>query len=338
MKESPRGFARDRRAVAAHSVKVASQMAGVSENQVRLWERRFGLLEPVRAENGYRLYSHEDVRLLAHLGRETARGIPIRVLAQKGRRSLLAEATTRPTPFLEPDRADAHPAPRKKSAVPSMRRGAARSPLPLSPEIIEVVTRGRASTFEAHLDALEAGMPFPDAVLAIELPILAQIGELAMKGKIAIAAEHVATDVIRRRIIAFAHGLKMLKAPRPLLLAGVEGDHHEVGLLAVLLHLTLRRIPFIYLGANLPLKDLERAAARMSASAVLLAAAAPMEDATADRLADSLERLDHKGVISAIGGYEASQRARRFRERGVTILGSIEEAAQWASGIVPDAR
>lgn len=335
MKPLSSSAVRRRRTPAAFTVKVAARLAGVSENQVRLWERRFGLLEPVRAENGYRLYTRDDVAVLAHLGRETARGIPIRVLAQKGRRHLLAEAAALPLPAGDPPgRADAPPRRARSVSAPAR---SPRSRLQLAPELLDAITRGRASTFEAHLDALEAGMPFPDAVLSIELPILARIGELAMSGELPIAAEHVATDVVRRRIIAFVHGLEMTRAASPLLLAGAPGDHHEVGLLAAMLHLALRRLPFVYLGANLPLGDLEKAAVRMGARGVLVAAAAPLPEDDALALASSLKRLASRGVPVGMGGYEALRRERLFRECDVALLRSIDEATGWAALQAPAA-
>ena len=50
-----------------YTVKQVAEMTGVSRNQIRLWEQRFNLIEPHRAENGYRLYSEDDLNIIKYL-------------------------------------------------------------------------------------------------------------------------------------------------------------------------------------------------------------------------------------------------------------------------------
>ncbi|MRR30597.1 MerR family DNA-binding transcriptional regulator, partial [bacterium] len=41
---------------AKYNIKTVSQRTGVQTVTLRAWERRYKILEPTRAENGYRLY------------------------------------------------------------------------------------------------------------------------------------------------------------------------------------------------------------------------------------------------------------------------------------------
>ena len=49
---------------AAFSISAAAKMTGLSPDLLRAWERRHGLIEPLRAANGRRLYSRDDVEHL----------------------------------------------------------------------------------------------------------------------------------------------------------------------------------------------------------------------------------------------------------------------------------
>ena len=44
-----------------------SRRAGVSGHVLRAWERRYGLLQPVRSEGGFRLYTDADERRIRRL-------------------------------------------------------------------------------------------------------------------------------------------------------------------------------------------------------------------------------------------------------------------------------
>lgn len=67
-------------------IRVVSQRTGVNSVTLRAWERRYGLLKPVRTPKGHRLYSEEDIARVAKILDWVDRGISI------GRvRGLLAE-------------------------------------------------------------------------------------------------------------------------------------------------------------------------------------------------------------------------------------------------------
>src|SRR5690349_21015008 len=72
-----------------HRIHRVAKLTGLSKDVVRVWERRYGLVKPVRSANRYREYSDEDVALLRFLKAELERGQTIGALAIEGRESLL---------------------------------------------------------------------------------------------------------------------------------------------------------------------------------------------------------------------------------------------------------
>ncbi len=70
------------------------RLSGVNPVTLRAWERRYGLIQPVRTEGGHRLYSLADVERIRTIITWTERGVAVSKVA-----SLLAaeaQAATEP--------------------------------------------------------------------------------------------------------------------------------------------------------------------------------------------------------------------------------------------------
>ena len=61
---------------------VLSRRLGVSDHVLRAWERRYGLLRPVRTPGGFRLYSEADARRVRSMQEHLARGLSAAEAAQ----------------------------------------------------------------------------------------------------------------------------------------------------------------------------------------------------------------------------------------------------------------
>lgn len=53
----------------AYRIGAVSRLTGVTQDALRVWERRYGVVEPQRSEGGDRLYSREDVTRLTLIKR-----------------------------------------------------------------------------------------------------------------------------------------------------------------------------------------------------------------------------------------------------------------------------
>ncbi|MEJ7810707.1 MAG: MerR family transcriptional regulator, partial [Gemmatimonadaceae bacterium] len=65
-----------------HPIGVVAERTGLSPDVLRVWERRYGVVRPVRASGGQRLYSTADVERLRLLHRATEAGRNISQLAR----------------------------------------------------------------------------------------------------------------------------------------------------------------------------------------------------------------------------------------------------------------
>lgn len=206
-----------------YRVKTVCAMTGVPRNTLVAWERRYNLFDSRRTENGYRMYSDEDVdlvrRLKAHVDTGLAISEAVRLLSHEGafgptpRRPLWRDLLE---PLLAFDRAGADPFLRRAEALP--------------------IERGMDEVFR---------------------PLLREIGELWAAGRIHVAQEHFASAYIRESLLATFRNLDAGPADGPVAAcAGVPGETHDIGLLLVSVRLALRGWRVIWLGPDLPMGDL----------------------------------------------------------------------------------
>ncbi|HEY6030458.1 MAG TPA: MerR family transcriptional regulator, partial [Gaiellaceae bacterium] len=67
-----------------------ARRTGVSPDLLRAWERRYGLLEPVRTGGGFRVYSEEDEQRVRAMQAHLQRGL---AAAEAARLARTGEAT-----------------------------------------------------------------------------------------------------------------------------------------------------------------------------------------------------------------------------------------------------
>src|SRR6185369_638101 len=60
-----------------YMIGAVTRLTGLSADVVRVWERRYGAIRPVRSEAGTRLYSEADIARLRHLRQAVEKGLNI---------------------------------------------------------------------------------------------------------------------------------------------------------------------------------------------------------------------------------------------------------------------
>ena len=72
------------------------RLTGVNPVTLRAWERRYGLIQPLRTEGGHRLYSQEDVEAVRNIMSWTDRGVAVSKVGDLLARSRSLEANSQP--------------------------------------------------------------------------------------------------------------------------------------------------------------------------------------------------------------------------------------------------
>jgi methanogenic corrinoid protein MtbC1 len=125
--------------------------------------------------------------------------------------------------------------------------------------------------FEALLDTYIALKGIEKTIIQIIFPFLERIGILWMTNHINPGQEHLVTNIIRQKLIVGIDTVKPhFTSKSTVLLFLPESEHHELGLLFAHYLLKSRGVKVLYLGANVPIKDVEYVA-KQKAPAVLYA-------------------------------------------------------------------
>jgi methanogenic corrinoid protein MtbC1 len=110
-----------------------------------------------------------------------------------------------------------------------------------------------------------------DGLTEVVLPYLHQVGQRWEQGKIGVAQEHFASNVLRVRLSMMLHGERGAAGPVAVL-ACMPGEQHEFGLIGLALVLSRLGWQVCYLGANTPTPEIAYTARTLRPRAVVLSA------------------------------------------------------------------
>ena len=206
-----------------------SKRSGVSPELLRAWERRYGLLEPVRTSGGLRLYSPDDLERVRLMQQHLAAGLAAAEAAAQ-----VAQGGA----VMEP-------------VVPGFSAAAARD------ELAAAIERLDEPEAQAVIDRVLATATTDALLVDVLLPYLRELGDRWRRGQTSIGEEHFASSLIRGRMLGLARGWGRGVGPVALL-ACLPGELHELGLISFGLALRAHGWRIAYLGSDTPLEELER--------------------------------------------------------------------------------
>jgi MerR family transcriptional regulator, light-induced transcriptional regulator len=233
---------------------------GVNASTLRAWENRHGLLTPTRMPSGHRLYGEADIRRIQRIQDLLAQGLSLGELAP-----LLAKATGNSTPASTPvSTPDSLPVSSGGTVPHTAWDG----------YLVETLKALEDFSTE-RLDALysEACAVYPIDIVTDNLliPMLEQIGERWNRRPSGIAEEHFFSAWLRNKLGARLHHAGSLGQGPQLILACLPYENHEIGLLMFALLALQRGYRVIYLGANMPIRQIVHVALHTRAQAIVLA-------------------------------------------------------------------
>lgn len=280
-----------------YEIHEVAQLTGLATARLRAWERRYEVVRPRRMPNGYRVYTSDQVALLRAIAHLIGEGERIGDLAARPREEVLARA---------------------ESHRPDDTAGGALL------DAVRELDRERLETLVAEQLTLRGLRRFAGEVA---LPLAQAIGDQWALGKLPVAAEHLATEVV---VHALKGGLRLNRGGGPLLLAGcIPGEHHEWGFLCTLAGLQERGWKTHYLGADLPVEQMAEAAWKLAPRAVALSASdQALVRASLPALAALTVTLP-PGTLAVIGGAGVERHAVALHNYGFKMgPGALEAGGQ----------
>lgn len=270
------------------TVREVEERTGVPSSSLRQWERRYGFPAPERSPSGYRYYSENDVAAVIRIRDLVADGVP----------------PSRATSMVKASEGN---------------QTGVRSPEVLARELGDALIRLEVDTGDRAVSEALALHPLDTVLLEVIQPALVRIGDLWHAGKVTVATEHFASNLLQGRLRGLLRLMTDVAGGPSVVVACAPGERHEMG--ALILAIMLRRAGFrmIYLGADTPLGDLVQLAAVQQADAVLLSVTGRAHLQDLARASGELRQLP--GLL-VIGGQAVAAQPEIAAQAGGVFLGN----------------
>lgn len=214
------------------TIKDLENLSGIKAHTIRIWEQRYQFLKPSRTDTNIRYYSCEELKKLLNIALLNKYGFKISHIDK------MCEAELKEK-ILSLNGAEAH-----QERVVN--------------ELIQSMVDLDMERLEETLDRYIASKGIERTITQIIFPFLEKIGVLWLTNHINPAQEHLVTNIVRQKLIVGIEGVRsLIKVDKSVLLFLPEGEYHEIGLLFVNYLIKSRGASVIYLGANVPLTDVE---------------------------------------------------------------------------------
>jgi DNA-binding transcriptional MerR regulator len=218
-----------------YSIKDLENITGIKAHTLRIWEKRYQILEPRRTETNIRYYNNDDLKKILNINLLNKGGFKISKIA-----SLKDdEITTKANNLLE-----------DKNASESKEINA----------LIQSIIKLETSEIERILEKGYQEKGILRLYKETITPLLIRMGELWQLSTLNISHEHLFSNTLRKFIIVKTNEVKAEKQlNKSVLIFLTKGEHHEIPILFYNYFLKSFGWDSIYLGANVPTEDLRLA-------------------------------------------------------------------------------
>jgi DNA-binding transcriptional MerR regulator/methylmalonyl-CoA mutase cobalamin-binding subunit len=272
-----------------HPIQVVSRRTGISQDVIRVWERRYHAVIPDRSPTNRRLYSDEDVRRLRLLKRATT----------GGRR--IGDVAGLPTNELEQlviaddEAAVGVKAPR---AGGDAKRQAAEN----LDACLDAVNALDEERLEREIARAAVHLTVPQLLEQLLLPILQRVGEGWHDGSLRIAHEHMTSSVVRSFLGSMRSNSDMAGPRTEILITTPAGQLHELGALMAAVTADLDGWRPVYLGPNMPAEEIAAIVQQREARFVALSIIHAADPSTVTGELKKIRRLVPEGTALIVGG------------------------------------
>ena len=287
------------------TIKDLENLSGIKAHTIRIWEQRYSFLKPQRTATNIRYYSNNELKMLLNISLLNKYGYKISHINRMSNEEL-----------------------REKTLTLS---GAQAQQERIINELIQHMVDMELESFEKILDQYIVARGIEKTITYIIFPFMERIGLLWMTDHINPAQEHLMTNIIRQKLIV---GIDNVVTPFSLntkmLLFLPENEHHEVGLLFLQFLLKSRGVKVIYLGSNVPVKDLEYVVELKKPDYVYTHLTTVMKEFNFDKFLNNLKiRLPQQQIL--ISGLLAQTFEKKTVPSNIRFLKSLTEVNELLS-------
>jgi DNA-binding transcriptional MerR regulator len=214
-----------------YSIKDLENLTHIKAHTIRIWEQRYGLLQPQRTETNIRFYRDSDLRKILNVNLLYTNGLKISKIAALSENQIIKEA---------------------KKIIDSQEKVTSEAVPALMNFILKMDETAIRDLFKETFKKDGMQKMYSDLIV----PTLIRVGELWQLNTLSIAHEHFFTAILRNFIVEKLNELPVPKKGKKVILFLHAEEEHELSLL--MYHYVFRSRGFmgVYLGPHMPLTDL----------------------------------------------------------------------------------
>jgi DNA-binding transcriptional MerR regulator len=284
---------------ARYSIKDLEKLTGIKAHTLRIWEKRYGILQPERTPTNIRYYSDLDLKKLFNIALLNKQGFKISLLAKLSE-DLMNEK------------------------VVNLTQAETGSDQLLDSLLAAMVELDEAK-FEKILSKAIINLGFEETLATVVHPLFERVGLLWQTGAVNSAQEHFLSNLIRQKVIVAIDGIMTSPAPtaRTFFLFLRDGEWHELGLLILAYLVKKSGNKLVYFGQSLPLDCLSEAIRGHNPDFLLTAITTSLQDTQAFEFIQQLAlRFPDKGLY--ISGAQIKNQNLKYPDN-VKIISSIPD-------------
>ena len=216
--------------MAQYSIKDLEYLSGIKAHTIRIWEKRYQLLDPQRTDTNIRHYSNEELRKILNVAMLVKSGYKISNVAQFDDDKLQTEVLRQNKNLLDPDKN--------------------------IDQLLGCTINMDILGFEKLLNKIIQENGFSKTIENVIFPFFERIGVLWHAGSICVTHEHVVSNLIRNHLIIETAKFDNQLSEKIILFFLPEDEMHELGLLYAHFLAAQNGFESLYLGQNVPFSDL----------------------------------------------------------------------------------
>lgn len=217
--------------MAVYSIKELENLSGIKAHTIRIWEKRYRLIEPHRTHTNIRYYTDNELKKILNVAVLNRHGIKISSIAR------LSDLELREEIIRVSSTSDSN-----DTLIDSM--------------VLSMIDFDEYK-LEAMIDKSINKIGFKSTVTDVLYPFLDKVGVLWQSGDVYPAQEHFVSFLIRQKIIAATDRISNTfnQNSKKFLLLLPEGEWHEIALLFAQYLIKEANHEVIYLGQSVPYSD-----------------------------------------------------------------------------------
>lgn len=215
-----------------YSIKDLESLSGIKAHTIRIWEKRYQLLDPERSDTNIRFYSNEDVKRILNVAMLVKNGYKISNVASFDAAKLQYEVLRQNRNLSDPEKN-------------------------IDRLILHTVNLDLMG-FELLISKIIEENGFPKVIQNVVFPFFERIGVLWQAGSIFVTHEHFVSNLVRKHLIVETARANNLSSDKSMLFFLPEDEMHELGLLFLNYLAANAGYRCIYLGQNVPFDDLSQ--------------------------------------------------------------------------------